>query len=130
MYHRLFVLCLSFSLSLSACKHQGPALVPVTGEQNIAAPAQVEQARNTVIKYATSSARLATVPRDEKWELETSRGSEKEYRYHNGDWLLIIRLASSDDGNKRVMIFNQVEHAVWTGYVTADGEVVDTYYTR
>ena len=64
------------------------------------------------------------------WELETGRQSEKEYRYHNGDWLIIIRLADTDDGNKRVLIFNKVEKANWTGYVNADGEVVDTHYAR
>jgi uncharacterized membrane-anchored protein len=130
MYHRLFVHCLSLCLVLSACKPQGSSFVPVTGEESIAAPAQVEQARNTVIKYATTSARLASLPRDAEWELETGRQSEKEYRYHNGDWLIVIRLADTVDGNRQVMVCNQVEHANWTGYVTANGDVVDTHYVR
>lgn len=130
MYRRSFVLCLSLSLFLFACKTQGSAFVPVTGEKSIAVPAQVEQARMSVLKYAVSCARLSALPRDAEWELETGRGSEKEYRYHNGDWLIVIRLADADDGNQRVMILNQVEHANWTGYVTADGDVVDTHYVR
>lgn len=130
MYHRLFVLCLSLCLFLSACKTQGSAYVPVTGEKSSAAPAQVEQARTSVLKYAVSSARLAALPRDVEWELETGREAEEEYRYHNGDWLIVIRLADTDDGNQRVIVLNQVEHAAWTGYVNADGDVVDTYYVR
>jgi hypothetical protein len=130
MYHRLFVLCLSLGLLLSACKTQGSAYLPVTGEKSLAAPDQVEQARTSVLKYAVSSARLGSLPRDTEWELETSPGSEKEYRYHNGDWLLVIRLADTSDGNRWVMITNQVERAAWTGYVNADGDVVDTYYAR
>lgn len=130
MYHRLFVLYLSFGLFLSACKPQAPALLPITSEKSSPAPAQVEQARMSVLKYATTSARLASLPRDTEWELETGQQSEKEYCYRNGDWLIVIRLADTDEGNRRVIIVNQVEHAAWTGYVNADGDVVDTYYAR
>jgi hypothetical protein len=130
MVHRLFVLCLSLSLFLSACKPQAPAFVPVTGGKSASAPAQVELARNNVLHYIVSSGRLATLPRDADWSMEVNPRSEREYRFHNADWLIMIRLANTDDGPQQVLIFNKGENVSWTGYVTTDGKVVDTYYVR
>lgn len=129
MYHRLFVLCLSLIL-LSACKSQASKLVPVTGEMKISAPAQVELARNHVLSYLVSSARLANLPRNADWQVEISPRSENEYHFRNGDWVIMIWMADSNDGRQQIVILNNVEDDAWTGYVTVDGEVVDTYYAR
>ena len=129
MYPRLFVLCLPLIL-LSACKPQASHLVPVTGEMKVSAPAQVEMARNHVLNYVVSSARLANLPQNADWQVEISPRSENEYHFRNGNWLIMIWLADPDDGRQRVVILNQVDDDGWTGYITADGEVVDTYYAR
>lgn len=128
MNRRLSAVCLFLSLFLSACKPQVPSFVPVTGGKIISVPAQVEAVRSSVLKYVISSERLATLPQDTGWQMEER--SEKEYCFRNGDWLIMIWLADSEDGNQRVIIFNEVEEAAWTGYINADGKVVDTYYAR
>jgi hypothetical protein len=128
MYQRLFVLCLSLCLFLSACKPQVPSFVPVTGVKSNPVPMQVETVRSSVLKYVTSSERLAALPGDAEWQMEER--SEKEYRFRSGDWLIVIWPADADDGNQRIVILNEVEKAAWTGYINADGRVVDTYYAR
>ncbi len=130
MYQRLFALCLSLILLLSACKPHLTSLVPVTSGRVASVPAKVELARDTCLKYVASSARLAALPLDENWQMEPNPVSDHEFQYHNGNWLIVIWLADTDEGNERVVILNRAKNTAWTGYVTANGSVVDTYYTR
>ncbi len=130
MYHRLFAVCVSLIVLLTACKPQAPTFVPVTGDKMVSAPAQVEQARSQVLKYVVSSARLTNLPQDADWQMEVSPRSEKEFHFRSGSWLIMIWEADAESGNERVIILNQLEKDGWTGYVTADGRVVDTHYVR
>jgi hypothetical protein len=130
MDRRLFVLCISIVLLLASCRSQAPAFLPVTGGKNATAPMQVELARRNVLKYILSSSRLASLPQDVDWQMEVSERSENEYHFRSGDWLIMIWLPNADGGTQRVVILNPIKKASWTGYVTAEGDVVDTHYTR
>ena len=130
MYHRLFALSFSVIFLFSACKPQAPAFLPVTGEENVSMPAQVEQVRIQVLAYVLDSSRLASLPPDAEWKLETGARSEDEYSFRSGDWRIRIWLPDRKYKHQRVIIFNEVDRASWIGYVTADGDVVDTNYAR
>jgi hypothetical protein len=130
MDRRMFVLCISIVLLLASCRSQAPAFLPVTGGKNASAPVQVELARRNVLKYILASSRLASLPQDVDWQMEVSEQSENEYHFRSGDWLIMVWLPSADGGTQRVVILNPIKKACWTGYVTAEGDVVDTHYTR
>jgi hypothetical protein len=130
MYRRLFALAIPVVLLISACKPQAPSFLPVTGASSVSAPAQVEQARTQVLAYVLDSARLVDLPTDADWKLEANEKSDDEYDYRSGDWLIMIWLPDSSYRHQRVIILNQVQHASWIGYVTPEGDVVDTTYAR
>jgi hypothetical protein len=125
----LFALGLPVLLLLTGCQSKAPTIVPVTGPQQ-AAPALAVLARDSVLEYVLSSSRLTSLPKDADWQLDVSKGSEKDFCFRNDDWLMMIRLADADDGNQFVIIINKVSHASWIGYVTPNGHVVDTTYGR
>src|SRR5512139_1843046 len=130
MDHRLSVLCLSIVLFLTGCKSQTPAFLPITGGKEPFAPAQVEMARKNVVHYVISSSRLASMPQDADWQLDAQQASEKEYCFRSGDWMIVILQTDREDKTEQIIILNNAEKAVWTGYITPEGDVVDTYYTR
>jgi hypothetical protein len=127
---RLFTLCMPVVLLLAGCQPKLKTFVPVTGVKETTLPALVEQSRASVLEYVLSSSRLATLPSEADWQLDTSQASEGLYRFRSGDWLIMIWLADADKGNQRVIILNKAENASWGGYVTPDGHVVDTSYSR
>lgn len=114
---RLFFLCAV--LLLTGCQPQIQKLLPITGVEEVSLAAPAELARESVLQYILSSSRL-----------ETGKQAEGEYRFRSGDWLMLIRSADTGDAIQKVLIINPVEKASWTGYVTADGHVVDTAYGR
>ncbi len=127
---RLLPVCVPALLLLAGCQSKPETLVPVTGAEDASLPEPVALTRANVLDYILSSARLANIPSAEEWKLDAKQGSENEYRFRSGDWLMLISVTETADGNQRVIIFNKVDHASWTGYVTADGRVVDTAYSR
>ena len=127
---RLFSLCLCAVLLLTGCQPQIQKLLPVTGVEEVSLAAPAELARESVLQYILSSSRLETLPPSENWQVETGEQTEGEYRFRSGDWLMLIRLAGAGETNQKVILFNQIQQASWTGYVTADGKVVDTAYGR
>ena len=127
---RLFSLCMPVVLLLAGCQPKLKTIVPVTGVKETTLPALVEQSRASVLEYVLSSSRLANLPSEADWQLDTNQASEGLYRFRSGDWLIMIWLADADEGNQRVIILNKAENASWGGYVTPDGDVVDTSYSR
>ena len=127
---RLFSLCISITLLLAACQSRAQKLVPVTGAQEVALAAPAALARDSVLNYLLTSSRLAKVPPGTDWQLETEQGLNGEYHFRSGDWLMLIRTANTGEAIQQVMILNSIEKASWTGYVTAEGKVVDTAYVR
>jgi hypothetical protein len=117
-------------LLLTACQPKAQKLLPVTGVEEMSLAEPAELARDSVLGYILSSSRLANLPAGADWQLEAAEQSEGEYHFRSGDWLMLIRSADSGESIQRVMILNPVEKASWTGYVTADGKVVDTAYGR
>lgn len=125
---RLFSLCAV--LLLTGCQPQIQKLLPITGVEEVSLAAPAELARESVLQYILSSSRLETLPPSENWQVEAGEQAEGEYRFRSGDWLMLIRSADTGDAIQKVLIINPVEKASWTGYVTADGHVVDTAYGR
>ena len=117
-------------LLLTACQPKAQKLLPVTGSKDISLSAPAELARDNVLGYILSSSRLANLPAGADWQLDAAEQSEGEYHFRSGDWLMLIRSADSGESIQRIVILNPVEKASWTGYVTADGRVVDTAYGR
>ncbi len=127
---RLLPVCASVLFLLAGCQPNAQTLIPVTGAEDVSLPEPVALTRANVLDYILSSARLANIPSAGEWKLDDKQGSENEYRFRSGDWLMLISVTETADGNQRVIIFNKVDRASWTGYVTADGRVVDTAYSR
>lgn len=125
---RLLSFCMPAVLVLAACQPKPRTFLPVTGSKESSLPALVVLTRESVLGYVLSSERLATIPPVPDWQLDASKPSETEYRFRSGDWLMLIRLADAGQEHQRVLIINHVEKLSWTGYVTADGHVVDTAY--
>lgn len=117
-------------LLLTACQPKPQTLLPVTGVEEISLPASAQLARDNVLAYVLSSARLASLPPGTDWQWETGEQREGEYSFRSGDWLMLIRHAESAQGSLRIILLNKAENVSWTGYVTADGRVVDTAYDR
>jgi hypothetical protein len=115
---------------LTACQPKAQKLLPVTGSKDISLSAPVELARDNVLGYILSSGRLADLPAGADWQLDAAVQSEGEYHFRSGDWLMLIRSADTRAAIQRIVIINPVEKVSWTGYVTADGQVVDTAYGR
>ena len=126
----LFSLGVITALLLTACQPEAQKLLPVTGDQEVSLAAPAELARDSVLDYIVASARLAALPASADWQLEAAMQAEGEYYFRSGDWLMLIRSADTGEAIQRVVILNPVEKASWTGYVTADGRVVDTAYGR
>lgn len=126
----VFSLGIMIVLLLTACQPKAQKLLPVTGSKNISLSAPAELARDNVLGYILSSSRLANLPAGADWQLDAAEQSEGEYHFRSGDWLMLIRSADSGEAIQRVVILNPVEKVSWTGYVTADGRVVDTAYGR
>jgi Ser/Thr protein kinase RdoA (MazF antagonist) len=121
---RLWIVCLP-ALLLAACQSKAKAFLPVTGLEKSALPALVAMTRENVLQYVVSSARLESIPATPDWQLDRERSSEEEYCFRSGEWTMLIRPAETQ---QRVLILNRAEGASWIGYVTADGDVVDTTY--
>jgi hypothetical protein len=133
MSHRnvlLFVLCIPPILLLGGCLPNRQFVIPVTGEETAPVPALVEMAEENVLEYLISSSRLAIAPPGTDWQLDDGERPEDEYRFHSGDWLMVVWFDDAADAKQRVVIINKVEKASWCGYVESDGKVVDTSYTR
>lgn len=114
---------------MGACQAETPALLPITGSNNKSSlPARVVLAHESVLEYVLDS-RLTDIPSQADWQLQEIR-NENEYNFHSGDWLMVIRAPKDDTGHQWVVILNRVEKISWTGYMTADGRVVDTAYGR
>jgi hypothetical protein len=122
----LIALCLSAVLLFTGCANTDQSFIPITSEKS-RIPAAVELARGQVLEYAVSSSRLATALSGLDWQPD-DRQYDGEYRFHSGDWLMVIWRADADQENQRVVIFNKAEHVQWGGYVSPDGGVVDTSY--
>jgi hypothetical protein len=117
-------------LLLTGCQPENKAsTIPVTGGENISAPAVVHLARDNALEYVISSSRLATIPPATDWQLEGDRSPDGEYRFRSGDWLMIVRLANGNE-NQQIMIINQIEGLYWCGCVKPDGTMVDTSLLR
>lgn len=129
MNHRmvcLISLCLSAILLFTGCANTDQSFIPITGQES-RIPAAVELARGQVLEYVVSSSGLATALSGLKWQLDDEQ-FEGEYRFHSGDWLMVIWQADAGEENRRVVIINKAEHVHWCGYVRPDGGVVDTSY--
>lgn len=122
----LLSVCGSVVLLLTACQPKTRTFVPVTGvKEEHALPALVALTRENVLEYVIASERLATIPAMPEWKLDRERSSAVEYCFRSGGWTMLIRPA---EGRQRVLVLNRAEGASWIGYVTADGDVVDTTY--
>ena len=133
MSHRnvhLFVLCIPPILLFARCLPNRQFVIPVTGEETAPVPALVEMAEENVLEYLISSSRLAIAPPGTDWQLDDGERQEDEYRFHSGDWLMVVWFDDAADAKQRVVIINKVEKASWCGYVESDGKVVDTSFTR
>lgn len=131
MNHWILRIVLPAVLLLTACQPKPETFIPVTGVEKVSLPAQVERTRERVVAYVLSSARLANLPPLSNWQWDAGEKPENEqYRFRSGDWLMWIRPADVDTENQQVMILNPIERAVWMGYVTPDGRVIDTTYGR
>jgi len=117
-------------LLLTACQPKAQKLLPVTSAKEISLSAPVELARDSVLAHILSASRLANLPAGADWQLEAAKQAKGEYHFRSGDWLMLIRSADTGEAIQKVLIFNPVEKTSWTGYVTADGHVVDTAYGR
>lgn len=126
----LLSLGILMDLLLTACQPKAQKLLPVTGVEEVSLAGPAALARDYVLEYILSSSRLAHLPSGADWHLDAAEKSEGEYHFRSGDWLMLIRSAGVGESIQRVMIINPVEKASWTGYVTADGKVVDTAYGR
>lgn len=126
----LLSLGILIALLLTACQSKAKTLLPVTGPEEISLAAPAELARDSVLEYILSSSRLASLPPSADWQLEAAEQTRGEYHFRSGDWLMLIRLAGEGETNQKVILFNQVQQASWTGYITPDGRVVDTAYGR
>ena len=87
-------------------------------------------ARENVLEYVISSSRVPTAPPRADWQLDGGKQLNGEYRFFNGDWVMLVWLADADEENQRVIIINKVENVAWREYVAPDGHVVDTAYYR
>lgn len=127
---RKFFLCICLVVSFAGCRSQPQerTFLPITGGDEVARPAAVDVARNQVLEYLLSSARLTGVPQSADWQPESGEMPEGEYHFRSGDWLMIIRLR--ENNNQQVLLIHQTDHAGWTGYITPDGRLVDTAYYR
>jgi len=129
MNHRmvcLMALCLSAVLLFTGCAMNNEALIPNTGQES-RIPTAVEEARGQVLEYVVSSSGLAAAMSGLEWQLD-NRQYAGEYRFHSGDWIMVIWRADADQENQRVVIFNKAERVQWCGYISPDGGVVDTSY--
>lgn len=133
MNHRfVFLSCISMCvvLLLTGCQPKIKAsTIPVTGGENVSAPAMVRLARDNALDYVISSSRLAGIPPSADWELEGNKSADGEYRFRSGDWLMIVRAANGNE-NQQIMIINQFEGLYWCGHAEPDGTVVDTSLLR
>ena len=128
---RLFSLCFAAALLLAGCqsKPQERTFLPVTGGEEVARPAAVDQAHNQVLDYLLSSARLPGIPPSADWQPESGEMPEGEYHFRSGDWLMMIR-STTENNNQQVLLINEADRATWSGYITPDGRLVDTAYYR
>ncbi len=132
MNHRLVYLplCLLAFLLLTACQPKDQPFIPVTGAEDASIPMLTKLARENVLEYVISSSRVPTTPPNTDWQLDGGKQLNGEYRFCNGDWVMLVWLADAKEENQRVIIINQVENVAWRGYVAPDGHVVDTAYYR
>lgn len=122
---RLLFFCGTTVLLLAACQPKTRAFVPLTGMEESSLPALVAMSRENVLEYVVSSERLVTIPAISEWQLDRDRSSEEEFCFRSGDWIMLIR---PTEESQRVLLLNRAEGASWIGYVTADGDVIDTTY--
>jgi|GEM_PF-3236463 len=129
---RLFSLCFAAALLLAGCQSQSQerTFLPITGGEEVARPAAVEIVRTQVLDYLLSSARLPGIPPSADWQPESGEAPEGEYRFRSGDWLMMIRSATTENDNQQVLLINEADRATWSGYITPDGRLVDTAYYR
>ena len=117
-------------LLLAACQPKPQTLLPITGGQDASLASPAERARETVLDYILSSDRFATMPPSTDWQMEVGEQPEGIYQFRNGDWLILVRLPDARRANEQILLLNKVEQISWTGYITPDGRVVDTSYSR
>ncbi len=125
---RLSMFCLLTILLFTGCQ-QGQPSIPVTGDQDPSLIKPFEEARGNVLTYVTSSARVANAPQDADWQWDITEQVQGQHHFHSGDWRMIVWDAD-DQGCKQIILVNRTENIFWSGYVRADGRVVDTNYSR
>lgn len=125
---RNMALCLLVLLVVAGCRSTQDAIIPVTGQEVVPIPAQVETVRGGVLEYVTASAWFEESPPATGWQLDTAGRKEGQYRFLNDDWLMVIRLPNSRDVNEHIFLYNTVTHASWCGEVNPAGEIADTSY--
>jgi hypothetical protein len=127
MNHRLvsLSLCLLTILLLTACQPKEQPLIPVTGAEDASTISdQTKLARENVLEYVISSSRIPTAPPSTDWQLDDGKQANGEYRFCDGDWVMLVWLADAEEEYQRVIIINKVENVAWRGYVASDGHVV------
>lgn len=133
MNHRLMFLipiCIAMIVLITGCLSESEASIPITGEIDASVPVMVGSARDTVLDYVISSARLAAIPSSTEWQLDGGKPIEGEYRFRSGDWLMIVQVTGGSNEDRQVMIINQIEGIYWCGCVHPDSTVMDTSLLR
>lgn len=123
----LIALIVSAMLLFTGCGGGDTLFTPITGEDEIAAPAAVEEARGHALDYVISSSRLAGIPSDLDWQLDVKQ-FEGQYRYSSGGWIMVIWSGETPEANNRIVIINTAENIYWCGYLKSDGDIVDTSF--
>ena len=123
---RLFMLFVLSTLGVVGCVSSQQA----SNLEGVVLPAAVELAQVNVLEYVTSASRLPSVPASAEWQLDKDTSSNGKYRFHSGNWLMVICPATAKDGNQQVVIIDTVQDASWCGFIEPDGDIVDTCFRR
>jgi len=126
----LTFICIAVIFLITGCLSESEASIPITGGLDASVPVMVGSARDTVLDYVISSARLAAIPSSTEWHLDDKTRAEGDYRFRSGDWLMIVQMAGNSNKDQRVMIINHLEGIYWCGCVHPDGTVMDTSLRR